>query len=81
MQIQVLVFGVLASTVGDRKVVVKVASPATAADVLSALAAQHPSLQFALPAARLAVNSAFASSGLAVTESDEIALIALVGGG
>ena len=54
---------------------------ATVAGVLASLAEQHPSLRFALPGARLAVNRAFASGDAPMAPGDEVALIALVGGG
>ncbi len=81
MTVQVLVFGAIAAAANAHSVSVAVPSSPTVADVLAALAAEHPALRFALPSARLAINSAFAASTAAVGPGDELALIALVGGG
>jgi molybdopterin converting factor small subunit len=81
MDVQVLVFGATAAAAKAPSVRVSVPSHATAATVLAALAEQHPSLRFALGSARLAINSGFAAAETRVHAEDELALIALVGGG
>lgn len=81
MTVHVLVFGAMASATGAGKVAVDVGEEASVRDVLVAISQQHPSLRFALSAARLAVNSAFAPDAAKVTSKDELALIALVSGG
>jgi len=50
-------------------------------ELLAALGEQHPAVGFALGSARLAVNHAFAAESSRVSPEDEVALIALVGGG
>lgn len=50
-------------------------------ELLAALGEQHPVVGFALGSARLAVNHAFAAESSRVSPEDEVALIALVGGG
>ena len=54
---------------------------ATAADVLSAVAAGYPALAPALPTALLAVNRAFAGPDTPVRPGDEVALFPPVSGG
>jgi len=81
MTTQVLVFGAAGAAVNADRVVVRVEEPATVRGVLEALRDQHPGLAFAVAAARLAVNQAFAGPDTPVTAADEIALISLVGGG
>lgn len=79
--IDVLVFGAAHVCAKSDRVSVRIAQPATAADVLAALAAQHPQLAFTLSAARLAVNQSLAQPRTAVCALDELALISMVGGG
>lgn len=76
-----LVFGAAAEAVGTDRVQVSVPDGASAGDVLAAMAAAHPQLGFALPGARLAVNHRFVPPETRVSSHDELALIALVGGG
>ncbi len=84
---RVLIFGPAATRVGADFVNVTIepcgdnASPIDAALVLAAIEAQHPALAFAVAGARLAVNQRFADPSTPVREGDEVALIALVGGG
>lgn len=77
----VLIFGSARLMVGSDRVRVSVVNQATAADVLRALKDQHSALGPALGAARLAINHAFAGPETVVRDTDEVALIALVGGG
>ena len=86
MRIEVLLFGPAAQAAGRDRIGVECASAdsgsgPTAAHVLEAIAAQHPALDFALVSARLAVNHAFASRETVIAATDEVALVALVGGG
>lgn len=81
MTADVLIFGPAAQAAHADRVAVRLPAAATARDVLAALADQHPRLRFALPAARLAVNHRFAQEAAPVRPGDELALIALVGGG
>lgn len=86
MRVDVLLFGPAAQAAGCDRIGVECGSAGsagspTAARVLEALAAQHPALAFALGSARLAVNHALASHDTVIAPNDEVALIALVGGG
>lgn len=86
MRIEVLLFGPGSQAAGCDRIGVECAvagglAGPTAACVLEAIAAQHPELGFAIGSARLAVNHAFASPGAVITATDEVAFIALVGGG
>ncbi len=87
MQLEVLVFGQVATTIAADRIRIEVAASAdehassTVHAVLAALDEQHPEIRFALPAARIAVNHAFATADTRVTARDELALISLVGGG
>ncbi len=81
MRVEVLLFGPAASAVGRDRVEVTAPDGATAGEVLGALGGQYPALQEMSRGARLAVNQAFARSEGVVREGDEVALIALVGGG
>lgn len=81
VQLDVLIFGSAAVAAGRDRVSVHVADTARVADVVVALAEQHPTLRFALAPARVAVNHAFAAPTSPVAPGDEVALITLVGGG
>ncbi len=87
MQFEVLVFGQVATTVAADRVRIHVVASSndptrsTVRAVLTALGEQHPEVRFGLHAARLAVNHAFVTADAPVSESDELALISLVGGG
>ena len=77
----VRLFGPAQERVGAGEVTIREAEGSTCEDLLRAIGEQHPSLAFALPSARLAVNHALAPSGVRPRPQDEIALIALVDGG
>lgn len=86
MRIEVLVFGPVAEVVGADRIGVECHVSAndsgpSVATVLEAIGRDHPELATALPGARLAVNHAFAPPEALVGPGDEVALIALVGGG
>ncbi len=86
MRVEVRLFGPASQAAGrDRIDIECTVGPAlagpTAADVLEAMAAQRPELVFAIRSARLAVNHAFATPRTVIAPTDEVALIALVGGG
>ncbi len=83
MVVQVLLFGGMARAAGKGLVAVELDGfqAPSVRQVLEALGEQHAVLRFALGTARLAVNGKFASDGDTVSASDEVALIALVGGG
>lgn len=80
MRHDVLLFGPAARLVGRDRITVDARGPAVR-DVLAAIAAGHPDLAPALGAARLAVNHALATPDTEIGPGDEVALIALLGGG
>jgi molybdopterin converting factor small subunit len=80
MRRDVLLFGPAARTVGRDRITLEARGP-TVRDALAEIAARHPELAPALGAARLAVNHALATPDTAIGPDDEVALIALLGGG
>jgi molybdopterin converting factor small subunit len=81
MELDVLIFGSAAIAAKADRVRVRLGDAPTLADVARALAAQHPTIAFALQSPRFAVNQAFASLSTPIASTDEVALITLVGGG
>lgn len=83
MTVRVLLFGPFADAAGGDHAALALAAdrPATAAHVLDALGDAHPPLRPMLSAARLAVNGVLVRADAVVRESDELAVIGLVGGG
>lgn len=81
-QLQILVFGPQAQTVGASSVDLEnVTLPTTASKVLRLLAEQHSELQTSIKISRLAVNQKFASDDTEIQADDEVALIGLISGG
>ncbi len=78
---RVLLFGPQAAALGADHLDLAVAPPCTCGSLRDAIHAAAPMLRLTLPAARFAVNHAFAHDSHVVSERDEIALIALVSGG
>lgn len=76
-----LIFGGAALANGTDRVWVTVDTGCTVGALLIAIASQHPRLAFATASARLAVNQAYAPNDCVVRETDEVALISLLGGG
>ncbi len=81
MTIRVRLFGPAAVAAGAAEVVVRAEPGATCTQIMDALSRQQPALASLVREGRLAVNHAFAPPTAAVREHDEVALIALVGGG
>lgn len=82
MLVQVLLFGPQALAVGSDRVTIKLAAGDHTCAALRALLAESiPALRPTLPAARFAINSAFAPDTTRITATDEVALITLVSGG
>ena len=79
--ITVKLFGPQAKLAGAREVQVELARPATAGDVLAALAGHVPALAASMASSRLAVNKAFAQPADPVDPADEVALIGMISGG
>ncbi|MCC7204908.1 MAG: MoaD/ThiS family protein [Phycisphaeraceae bacterium] len=83
MILKVQLFGPLARTASCRVLDVEwpVAERACAVEVMHRLAEGNPMLRPLLTGARLAVNGQYAGPEDLVTESDELAVIAMVSGG
>jgi molybdopterin converting factor small subunit len=86
MRREVMLFGPAAQGIGRDRIEVSCdAAPGsngpTVAAVLAAIATQYPELEGSIAAARLAVNHAIAGPDTEIASGDEVALIALVGGG
>ena len=79
--IVVKLFGPQARLAGAREVQVELARPATAGNVLAALAERVPALAASIASSRLAVNKAFAQPADPVGPADEVALIGMISGG
>jgi molybdopterin converting factor subunit 1 len=80
MTFQVLLFAQLRELAGSATISVS-ANVQTAAELLTAIAEQWPTLAPALASSRLAVNQAYAQPETVVAPSDELALIPPVNGG
>jgi molybdopterin converting factor small subunit len=82
VKVTVLLFGPYADAVNGSSVAVDIsASSCTAGEVKAQLAEQYPKLRGILGAAILAVNQQAVRPNHAVCETDELAIIGLVGGG
>lgn len=88
MRVEVLVFGPVRAAIQRDRVTVDVVATehgvCTAGEVLKALQEQHPALRSTIGSierARLAVNQRYADGDAAIRAGDEVALIAMVGGG
>jgi len=77
----VKLFGPAREAAGDGSVEVDVTLPATAADVLEAVARAHPALAPLLPRSRVAVDRAYVDLAAPIEPDCEIAIIPPVGGG
>lgn len=88
MRVEVLVFGPVRAAIQRDRVTVDVVAAedgvCTTGQVLKALQEQHPALRSSIgpiERARLAVNQRYVDGNTAVRAGDEVALIAMVGGG
>lgn len=81
MTVRVLLFGPEAAAARSDALTMDVPAGSTADAVKAAIAGACPALSPLLPAARLAVNSAFARGDQPINPGDEVALIGLVSGG
>lgn len=82
MELEIRLFATLKDRAGSNRIRVELPErPATAADVLLAVAAGYPALAAALPSALVAVNRAFAGPDTPVRPGDEVALFPPVSGG
>ncbi|MCC7409766.1 MAG: MoaD/ThiS family protein [Phycisphaeraceae bacterium] len=83
MTLDVQLFGPLAEAASGRVLRLDLSGVATinAARVMARIAEVHPRLRPMLAGARLAVNCQYAGPEDPILESDQLALIAMVGGG
>ncbi|MBP6472652.1 MAG: molybdenum cofactor biosynthesis protein MoaE [Chloroflexi bacterium] len=81
MQLTIRLFATLKDRVGQAKVQIDVAAPATVQTMLATLSAEYPALSASLPTALVAVNQSFAFAETAVQPEDEIAIFPPVSGG
>lgn len=81
MQLTIRLFATLKDRVGQGKVQIDVAAPATVQTMLAALSVAYPALGDSLPTALVAVNQSFAFAETAVQPEDEIAIFPPVSGG
>lgn len=82
MNINVLLFGPLASRAGAGQVTLSVEEfPVSCETLREEVARSHPELAESLPVHRFAVNARFVGDEEMVREGDEVALIGMVSGG
>ena len=80
-RLAVLLFSVLREHVGAGRLDVALDAPATGADLLDHLAAQHPKIAAYRVVVRLAVNEEYVPESVVLSDGDEVALITPVSGG
>ncbi len=81
MKIRIKLFAQARQLAGGPELTVEVPSPATAADVRAALAAQHEALAPLAERSMLAIGTEYARADRPVREDDDVALIPPVSGG
>ena len=81
IRVRVLLFSVLREEIGPSEITVELETPATGADLLDRLAAEHEAVEDRRPMIRLAVEQAFASEEAALEDGHEVALVTPVSGG
>ena len=81
MTVRVLIFGVLADRTGKRELAVTLPEAATAADLLTKLAADYPDVAAMRGKLAVAVNMEYTDAAHVLHEGDEMALIPPVSGG
>lgn len=81
MNVRVALFAAARDAAGAETVEVSIRPGDTPAEVLHALAAQHPALARIAASSRLAVGDAYASAGVSIVPEDSLALIPPVSGG
>lgn len=81
MQVRVLFFGALRDLMGRSDDALTLPEGARLADLLAHYAAAVPRLKDFLPAIALSINQEYASSGAALHDQDEVALLPPVSGG
>ena len=81
VHVEVLLFSVLRDRLGTDALTVALDAPATGADLLNRLAADHPPVHAYRSAIRLAVNQSYVPTDTRLHDGDEVALITPVSGG
>lgn len=81
MQIEVLLFAAARDAAGADSIEVDISETATAADVITAIGTEIPTIESLLPACRLAIDCEYVPANARVDQSGEIALIPPVSGG
>lgn len=81
MIVEVRLFATLKDRAGTSHLTLTLPQPATATDLLTTLAQQHPHLAPALPTSILSINRTFADLATPIQPNDEIALFPPVSGG
>jgi molybdenum cofactor cytidylyltransferase len=79
--LRVRLFAIAKDRAGRSEIEVRLARPATVADLRAALAAQHPALAALAPHVMVAVDSDYAADGTSVAPDSQVALIPPVSGG
>jgi molybdopterin converting factor small subunit len=80
-EVSVLLFGPAAHAARATAVSVRLSPGATATDLLTALAHQHPAIKSEASVGRIAVDHAFVAPSTPITAGPELALISMVSGG
>ncbi len=81
IRVRVLFFASLVDLIGERRRDLQLPAGATVADALRCLSAEVPGFASRAPHVSYALNEAFVSSDVAVSDGDELALIPPVSGG
>lgn len=81
MNVRVLLFASLASSVGQRELTLSLPIGATVADALVALSASHPPIAAMSDRLAVAVSHEYVEPGHSLHPGDELALIPPVSGG
>jgi molybdopterin converting factor subunit 1 len=81
MQVNVLLFAAAKEAAQSESITISVANQPTAADLLSAIGSEVPSLRALLPSCRLAVDNCYVGPQALIGENSEVALIPPVSGG
>ena len=81
IEIRVLLFAALRDALGTDEQTVRLAEPASGADLLARLAAEHPEIARYRSVIRLAVNERYAPGEVRLQDGDVVALITPVSGG
>ncbi len=81
MIVDIRLFATMKDKVGQPRIQVEVAEPATVKELLEAISQQFPSLDSSIETVLVSVNKAFAGEDTAVNPGDEVAMFPPVSGG